>query len=141
MSKLNTTQQHVVNTYREFLKAGTTYGEAMRKAAKALGETPCPTLLAGLASVHAEHYECSHTWNAKGGAVFYTGEESTRETRHHAATKSWQRNVMVWFTPAKPVAPASNARISAEARAAAKAYLSQFDSVSEAIKALRAVAK
>jgi hypothetical protein len=140
MSKLNATQQAVVNTYSAFLKAGTSYGEALRKAATELGETPCPTLLAALAAVHAKHYECSFTWNGKGGAVFHTGEESTRETRQHAATKSWQRNVMVWFTPEKPKAPKSNARISREARDAAKAYLAQFDSVAAAIAALKAVA-
>ena len=139
MSKLNATQANVVNTYRAFLKAGTTYGEAMRKAAQSLGETPCPTLLAELASVHAEHYECSFTWNASGAAVFHTGEESTRETRHQAATKSWQRNVMVWFTPEKAKAPKANTRLSAEARAAAKALIALCGSVSAAKAALAAV--
>ena len=141
MSKLTATLQKALDDYSAFLDAGASYAESMRKAAKALGETPCPTLLAELASVHAEHYECSFTWNASGAAVFHTGEESTRETRHHAATKSWQRNVMVWFTPEKPKAPKASARLSAEARAAAKAYLAQFDSVSAAIAALKAVAK
>lgn len=140
MSKLNATQQAVVTAYSAFLKAGTTYGAALRKAAGELGETPCPTLLEALASVHAKHYECSFTWNTKGNAVFHDGEESTRDTRNHAATKSWQRNVMVWFTPEKPKAPTTNARISREARAAAKAYLAQFDSVAAAIAALKAVA-
>jgi hypothetical protein len=139
MSKLNATQANVVNTYRAFLKAGTTYGEAMRKAAQSLGETPCPTLLAELASVHAEHYECSFTWNSSGAAVFHTGEESTRETRHQAATKSWQRNVMVWFTPEKPKAPKANARVSREAREAAKALIELCGSVSAAKAALAAV--
>jgi hypothetical protein len=139
MSKLTATQANVVSTYRAFLKAGTSYGEAMRKAAKALGETPCPTLLAELASVHAEHYECSFTWNASGAAVFHTGEESTRETRHHAATKSWQRNVAPWFTPEKPKAPKANARVSREALNAAKALIKLCGSVSAAKAALAAV--
>lgn len=140
MSKLNATQQAALNTYSAFLKAGTSYGDAMRKAAQSLGGTPCPTLLEALAAVHAKHYGCSYTWNASGAAVFHTGEESTRETRHQAATKSWQRNVMVWFKPERETAPKAHARISAQARAAAKAYLAQFDSVTDAIKALRAVA-
>ena len=139
MSKLNATQANVVSTYRAFLKAGTSYGEAMRKAAKALGETPCPTLLAELASVHAEHYECSFTWNASGAAVFHTGEESTRETRQHAATKSWQRNVAPWFTPEKPKAPKASARISKEARTMAKALIDLCGSVAAAKAALAAV--
>lgn len=139
MSKLNATQQAAVNTYSDFLKAGTSYGEAMRKAAQSLGGTPCPTLLEALAAVHAKHYECSYTWNASGAAVFHTGEESTRETRHQAATKSWQRNVMVWFKPAKVATPTSHARISAEARAAAKALLKLCGSVSAAKAALDAV--
>jgi len=138
---LNKTQQAAVNAYREFLAAGTSYGQAMQAAAKALGGTPCPTLLAALAEVHATKYACNHTWNGAGGAVFYTGKTSTRETRQQAATKSWQRNVMVWFKPERAPVPKTNARLSAEARAAAKAYLAQFDSVSAAIAALKAVAK
>ena len=141
MSKLTTTQTNAVNAYREFLKAGVSYGEAMQAAAKSLGGTPCPTLLAALAAVHAERYECNYTWNASGSAVFYTGEESTRETRNDSARKSWERNVMVWFKPAPEVKPVKHNRISPEARSAAKAYLAQFDNIAEAIKVLRAVAK
>ena len=140
MSKLTQTQANAVNAYAKFLDAGTSYGEAMRAAAKALGDTPCITLLDALAKVHAAKYGCNYTWSAKGTAVFYTGEESNRETRHGAAFQSWRRNVMVWFTPEREAKPAKSMRLSAEARAAAKAYLAQFDSVSDAIKALRAVA-
>jgi hypothetical protein len=139
MRKLTAIQQAVVRTYSVFLKAGSSYGEALREAAANLGETPCPTLLAALAEVHAKHYGCSFTWNGKGSAVFHTGEESTRETRHQAATKSWQRNVMVWFTPEKPKAPQSNARISREAREAAKAFIKLCGSVSAAKAVLSAV--
>ena len=141
MSKLTATLQKALDDYSAFLDAGASYAESMRKAAKALGETPCPTFIEGLAKIHAAKYKCNYTWNASGAAVFHTGEESTRETRHHAATKSWQRNVAPWFTPEKPNAPKTSARLSAEARAAAKAYLAQFDSVSAAIAALKAVAK
>ena len=140
MSKLTSTQANAVNAYAKFLDAGTSYGEAMRAAAKALGDTPCITLLDALAKVHATKYGCNYTWSAKGTAVFYTGKESNRETRHGAAFQSWRRNVMVWFTPEREAKPAKSMRLSAEARAAAKAYLAQFDSVSDAIKALRAVA-
>ena len=138
--KLSTKQTHAVNTYAKFLKAGTSYGEAMREAAKALGDTPCITLLDALAKVHAKHYGCNYTWSASGTAVFYTGEESTRDTRHGAAFQSWRRNVMVWFTPEREAKPVKSMRLSREARAAAKAYLAQFDSVADAIKALKAVA-
>jgi hypothetical protein len=140
MRNLNATQQAVVNAYSTFLKAGTTYGDALRKAAQSVRETACPTLLAALAEVHAKHYGCNHTWNGAGGAVFYTGKESTRETRHQAATKSWQRNVMVWFKPERAPVPKASARISREHRTAAKAYRAQFDSLSAAIAALKAVA-
>lgn len=138
---LNATQQQAVDAYDKFLTAGTSYAAAMQGAAKALGGTPCPTLLGALAAVHAKHYKCNHTWDGKGRAVFYSGKESTRETRNDAARKSWQRNVMVWFTPERDAKPTKHNRISAEARAAAKAYLAQFDNVAQAIKALRAVAK
>ena len=140
MSKLTTTQTNAVNAYAKYLEAGKSYGEAMREAAKSLGGTPCPTFLGELAKVHAAKYACSYTWDGQGRAVFFDGEESTRETRNDAARKSWQRNVMVWFTPEREAKPAKSMRLSAEARAAAKAYLAQFDSVADAIKALRAVA-
>ena len=41
----------------------------------------------------------------------------------------------------KPAEPVKSMRVSRELRAAAEAYLEQFDSVDEAIKVLRAVAK
>jgi hypothetical protein len=141
MSKLTTTQSNAVNAYREFLKAGTTYGEAMQAAAKSLGGTPCPTLLAALAAVHAERYKCNFTWNASGSAVFYTGAESTRETRNDSARKSWERNVMVWFKPEREAKPVKHNRVSREARDAGKAFLDMFDSVEAAVKALRSIAK
>ena len=141
MKKLNATQTEAVNAYRKFLKAGGTYADAMQAAAKALGGTPCPTLLDALAAVHAEKYKCAFTWNASGSAVFHTGAESTRESRHDAAHKSWQRNVMVWFIKAdKPKKPAKSQRLTAEARQAAKDFLAMFDNLSAAKKALETVA-
>jgi hypothetical protein len=139
MSKLTKTQT-AIKAYSDFLTAGISYGEAMQDAAKSLGGTPCPTFLGELAAVHATKYKCSYTWDGKGQAVFFNGEESTRETRNDAARKSWTRNVMVWFTPEKTKAPVKSMRLSAEARQAAKAYLAQFKNVAEAIKALKAVA-
>lgn len=138
---LTTTQSKAVAAYAKFLQAGITYGEAMRDAAKELGGTPCPTMLDALAKVHATKYGCSYTWNASGGAVFYNGAESTRETRNDSARKSWERNVMVWFkAPAEPKPKTSHARLSTDARKAAKAYLAQFDNLKDAIAALKAVA-
>lgn len=137
--KLSSTQTKAINAYAGFIDAGMTYGEAMRKAASELGGTPCPTFLEALAKVHAEKYKCSYTWNGTGNAVFHTGKESTRETRHDAAHKSWQRNVMVWFKEPKQTKPKSHARLTAEARKAAEAYLTHFESVADAIAALRAV--
>jgi hypothetical protein len=139
MKKLTATQT-AVKAYSDFLTAGISYGEAMREAAKSLGGTACPTFLGELAAVHAEKYACSFTWDGKGQAVFFNGAESTRETRNAAARMSWGRNVMVWFTPEKAKAPVKQMRLSAEARQAAKAYLAHFDSVADAIKALKAVA-
>ena len=141
MSAFNKTQQAAITAYENFLVSGITYGEAMREAAKSLGGTPCPTFLGALAAVHAAKYQCSFTWDGQGRAVFFNGAESTRETRNDAARKSWSRNVMVWFTPEREAKPTKSMRLSAEAKAAAKAYLAQFDSVSDAIKALKAVAK
>lgn len=139
MKKLTATQT-AVKAYSDFLTAGISYGEAMREAAKSLGGTACPTFLGELAAVHAEKYGCSFTWDGQGRAVFFDGEESTRETRNDAARKSWARNVMVWFTPEREAKPVKSMRLSADVRAAAKAYLAQFDSVTDAIKALKAVA-
>ena len=141
MKTLTATQTNAVNAYDKFLQTGMTYGQSMRKAAEELGGTPCPTLLAALAAVHAKRYTCNFTWDGKGSAVFFTGNESTRESRHDAARKSWARNVMVWFTPEREAKPVKHNRISPEARSAAKAYLAQFDNIAEAIKVLRAVAK
>ena len=139
MKKLTATQT-AVKAYSDFLTAGISYGEAMREAAKSLGGTPCPTFLGELAAVHATKYGCSFTWDGQGRAVFFDGAESTRETRNDAARKSWSRNVMVWFTPEREAKPVKSMRLSAEARAAAKAYLAQFDNVADAIKALKAIA-
>ena len=140
MSKLTAIQTKAINAYSEYLTSGMTYGEAMREAAKSLGGTPCPTFLGELAAVHATKYGCSFTWDGQGRAVFFDGAESTRETRNDAARKSWARNVMVWFTPEREAKPVKAMRLSADARAAAKAYLAQFDNVADAIKALKAVA-
>jgi hypothetical protein len=140
MKKLNAIQTQAVTAYADYLTSGMTYGDAMRAAAKSLGGTPCPTFLGELAAVHATKYGCSYTWDGQGRAVFFNGEESTRETRNDAARKSWSRNVMVWFTPEREAKPVQSMRLSADVRAAAKAYLAQFDSVTEAIKALKAVA-
>ena len=51
--------------YGEYLKAGTKYGEAMREAIEALGDTPCITLLEPLAKVHTAKYECNYTCNGE----------------------------------------------------------------------------
>jgi hypothetical protein len=139
MSKLTATLQKALDDYSAFLDAGASYAESMRNAAKALGETPCPTFIESLAQIHAAKYKCNYTWNKSGAAVFHTGEESTRETRQHAATKSWQRNVAPWFTPEKPKAPKANARVSREARTMAKALIELCGSVAAAKAALAAV--
>jgi len=141
MSKLTKTQSDAITAYAKFLDAGQSYGEAMQAAAKSLGGTPCSTFLGELAIVHAAKYKCNYTWDGEGRAVFYTGAESTRETRHDAARMSWKRNVMVWFTADTPKAkPAKSQRLTAEARQAAKDFLAMFANLSEAKKALEAVA-
>jgi hypothetical protein len=92
---------HTIDTiatrYATFLKAGTSYGEALKKAARETSLSH-PELLAALAKVHAKHYGCNTAWSAKGTAVFHTGAKSTRETRHVAAQRSWSRNVGVHFS-------------------------------------------
>lgn len=142
MPKISATEikANAVKAYGEFLDAGGSYADAMQAAAKALGGTPCSTFLGELAAIHAAKYKCNYTWDGQGRAVFYTGAESTRETRHDAARMSWTRNVMVWFTPEKPKAKVKAQRLSAETRQAAKDFLAMFDSLSAAKKALEAVA-
>lgn len=117
--------QSIANKYAAFLAAGTSYGDALREAAATLGGTPCPTLLDALAKVHATKYKCNYTWNATGGAVFYEGAESTRESRNEGARKSWERNVMVWFKAPTERARAepTKMRVTAEERAAFKAFM------------------
>lgn len=124
--KLSTTQI-AVKAYSDFLDAGTSYADAMRDAAKSLGETPCLTLLTALAEVHASKYGCNSTTGASGGFVFYNGDESTRDSRNHGADKSWKRNVMVWFTADKAKKPAKSQRISTEAKAMAMDFLGNFE--------------
>jgi hypothetical protein len=140
MSKLTKTQTDAITAYAKFLDAGQSYGDAMKAAAQSLGGTPCPTFLGELAVIHAAKYKCNYTWDGEGRAVFFNGEESTRETRNDAARKSWGRNVMVWFTADKPKKPAKSQRLTAEARQAAKDFLAMFDNLSAAKKALEAVA-
>jgi hypothetical protein len=136
MKKLTATQT-AVKAYSDFLTAGISYGDAMQAAAKSLGGTPCSTFLGELAAVHATKYGCSFTWDGQGRAVFFEGEESTRETRNDAARMSWTRNVMVWFTPEKAKAPAKQQRISTEAKAMAMDFLGNFEgkNLQEQIKA------
>ena len=126
MSSITSTQiATIAAKYADFLQAGMSYGDALRKAAEQLGGTPCPTLLEALAKVHATKYQCNYTWNAAGSAVFYDGDESTRDTRNDSARKSWERNVMVWFKAPTERARAepTKQRVSAEERAAFKAFL------------------
>jgi hypothetical protein len=87
----------IAANYAAFLKAGAYYGEALKQAARETSVSH-PDLLAALAKVHAKYYGCNTTWSAQGTAVFYTGDKSTRETRHVAAQKSWSRNVGVHFS-------------------------------------------
>jgi len=138
---MNQTQIAVVTTaYDNFLKVGTSYAEAMKGAAKALGGTPCPTLLAALAAVHADKYKCNFTWNKAGDAVFYDGKESTRESRNDPARKSWGRNVMVWFKAIKPATPKSHGRITREAREMGMDFLANFEGKDRAAQVRAAIA-
>ena len=140
MPKLSATQQAAVTAYGKFLVAGTSYGAALRKAAAELRGTPCPTFLEALAMMHAKNFECNYTFE-NDRAKFHTGAESTRETRQEAATKSWQRNVMVHFPKrAKRAKRAKAFRVSPDLRALAKAYLANFNSKADAIRVLNAVA-
>jgi hypothetical protein len=92
----------IISAYKNFLNAGASYGVALRDAATALKGKPCPELMQGLATVHAEHFGCKLAWSAKGTAQFFTGAEYSFEGRHEAARKSWNRNVTVHFTVGEP---------------------------------------
>ena len=87
----------ITSTYSKFLKAGATYGEAMRALCADMGDTPCPDLLLELAQTHAKHYQCNLSWSSAGNAVFFDGEKSSRETQRRDALMSWNRNVMAFF--------------------------------------------
>jgi len=138
---MNQTQIAVVTTaYANFLKVGASYAEAMQGAAKLLGGTPCSTLLAALATVHAAKYKCNFTWNKAGDAVFYNGKESTRETRNSPARMSWTRNVMVWFKADKPATPKSHGRITREARTLGMDFLANFEGKDRAAQVRAAIA-
>jgi len=149
---MNQTQiAKVVASYSGFLDAGTSYAHVMQDAAKALGGTPCSTLLAALATVHADKFSvrnekkvvtkvCNVTWNTSGGAVFYWGEESTRESRNDAARMSWKRNVLVWFTGDKPRTPKSHGRITREARTLGMDFLANFEGKDRAAQVRAAIA-
>ena len=125
MSSITSTQiATIAAKYADFLQAGMSYGDALRKAAEQLGGTPCPTLLEALAKVHATKYQCNYTWNAAGSAVFYDGDESTRDTRNDSARKSWERNVMVHFKSTERArAEPTKMRVTAAEREAFKAFL------------------
>ena len=125
MSSITSTQiATIAAKYADYLQAGMSYGDALRKAAEQLGGTPCPTLLEALAKVHATKYQCNYTWNAAGSAVFYDGDESTRDTRNESARKSWERNVMVHFKSTERArAEPTKMRVTAAEREAFKAFL------------------
>ena len=149
---MNQTQiAKVTAAYSGFLDAGTSYAHVIQEAAKALGGTPCPTLLAALAAVHADKYSvrnekkvvtkaCNVTWTKAGDAVFYWGEESTRETRNDAARKSWTRNVMVWFKANKAPPQKSHGRITREAREMGMNFLANFEGKDRAAQVRAAIA-
>ena len=83
---------------------------------------------------------CNVTWTKAGDAVFYWGEESTREIRNDAARKSWGRNVMVWFKADKPATPKSHGRITREAREMGMNFLSNFEGKDRAAQVRAAIA-
>lgn len=91
----------IANAYRQFLKAGTSYGTALRDTSAQLKGAPCPELMRELATVHAEHFACKVSWSGKGAAQFFSGAEYSKAERHEAAYKSWQRNVLVHFNAPK----------------------------------------
>lgn len=137
--------------YAKFLDAGASYGASMQALAKALGGTPCPTAMERLAAVHADKYSvrnekkvvtkaCNVTWTKAGDAVFYWGEESTRESRNDAARKSWGRNVMVWFKANKAPPQKSHGRITHEARQMGMDFLANFEGKDRAAQVRAAVA-
>ena len=96
--------------------------------------------MAALAAVHAAKYKCNFTWNKSGDAVFYNGEESTRETRNSPARMSWTRNVMVWFKADKPPTPKSHGRITREARTLGMDFLANFEGKDRAAQVRAAIA-
>jgi hypothetical protein len=141
LSIMNQTQiAKVAAAYSGFLDAGISYAAVIQGVAKDLGGTPCPTLLAALATVHAAKYKCNFTWNKAGDAVFYDGKESTRESRNDPARKSWGRNVMVWFKAIKPAAPKSHGRITREAREMGMDFLANFEGKDRAAQVRAAIA-
>jgi hypothetical protein len=99
MKAISTTTINTINnTYNTYMGAGKTYGEAMQEIARKLDGTACPKLVEVLALTHARHYKCKADMGNRGSWVFEVKGE-----RCEPARKSWERNVMVWFKPVKPV--------------------------------------
>lgn len=74
--------------------------------------------------------------------ILSNGKGAKCESEEHSlAIMGATTKFLYWFKPSKPAAPTSHARISRAHRDAAKAYLQMFDSVTEAIAALKAVAQ
>jgi hypothetical protein len=101
MNAINTNTIATINdTYSTYMSAGKSYGEAMQEIARKLNGTACPKLVEVLATTHAKHYKCKADMGNRGSWVFEVKGE-----RCEPARKSWERNVMVWFKPAKPAKP------------------------------------
>lgn len=131
MSQLTAQQQAVVEKYGKFLKAGASYGEALRAAAKQA--TECSALLHALAGVHAKHYECNMSWDTVSHrATFHSGDKSTRETRNEAATISWRRNVLVHFKTDKDGAKAKAKAKTAKQKSQAEILFAKYLSMDKA---------
>ena len=119
------------------LNAATTYGKAIDGLRQACAKLDYDAARAAILPAVASYYKVPVV-DGKGPS---TGlKVFDREAKQYEAAKRALSRLLAELYET-PKADPKSFRVSAEVRASAKAYLAQFDSLADAIKALRAVAK
>lgn len=96
----------LITSYKSFVSSKLAWSEALAQALGKKAYLP-EDVVESLAQAHAEAYgekygETIYFQQSAGGSwYFFTDEECTRENRHDAATKQWQRNVAPYHKVSK----------------------------------------
>lgn len=127
-----------IKTYTiKALQSATAYAEAIDNLRRLCVKLPYDTARAEMLPVVAGFYKVPVV-DGKGKAA--GTQVLDKEAKGYEAAKRALSRLLGALYETEKAEPKSM-RLSAEARAAAKAYLAQFDNVADAIKALRIVAK